>query len=240
MNLLTLHALAAALTLTSPDGSQRIDIRPERNADSVLTVSYDVTFRGNPVVQGGRMGLDLDNRSWEMALALGKRRLPQPAHWMDTFVLDSITYQSADTVWHPLYGERSTVRDRWNGGTLHMSRHDGSDYRLDIQARAYDEGIAFRYFFPEHPAAVFHKVTDDLTTYRLPEGTMRARPHARISRRLLGSAHRCRCRRLVPHAFRQPRRQHARLRDVFPRRYRHILRHTVESDNGGRHTRKTA
>lgn len=53
-----------------------------------------------------------------------------------------------------------------------MSRHDGSDYRLDIQARAYDEGIAFRYFFPEHPAAVFHKVTDDLTTYRLPEGTM--------------------------------------------------------------------
>lgn len=172
MNLLTLHALAAALTLTSPDGSQRIDIRPERNADSVLTVSYDVTFRGNPVVQGGRMGLDLDNRSWEMALALGKRRLPQPAHWMDTFVLDSITYQSADTVWHPLYGERSTVRDRWNGGTLHMSRHDGSDYRLDIQARAYDEGIAFRYFFPEHPAAVFHKVTDDLTTYRLPEGTM--------------------------------------------------------------------
>lgn len=62
MNLLTLHALAAALTLTSPDGSQRIDIRPERNADSVLTVSYDVTFRGNPVVQGGRMGLDLDNQ----------------------------------------------------------------------------------------------------------------------------------------------------------------------------------
>lgn len=171
MNLLALSALTA-LSLVSPDGSQRIDIRHAVDPDSVAAVSYDVSFRGRPVVTGGRMGLDLDNRSWEMALALGKRSLAQPERWMDLMRLDSVTYQQADTTWHPLYGERSTVRDRWNGGTLHLSRHDASKYRLDIEVRAYDEGVAFRYFFPEHPAAVFHKVTDDLTTYRLPEGTM--------------------------------------------------------------------
>lgn len=38
--------------------------------------------------------------------------------------------------------------------------------------RAYDEGIAFRYFFPEHPDAIFHKVTEDLTDYTFPDGTM--------------------------------------------------------------------
>lgn len=171
MNLLALSALTA-LSLVSPDGSQHIDIQHAVDADSVAAVSYDVSFRGRPVVTGGRMGLDLDNRSWEMALALGKRSLAQPERWMDLMRLDSVTYQQADTTWHPLYGERSTVRDRWNGGTLHLSRHDASKYRLDIEVRAYDEGVAFRYFFPEHPAAVFHKVTDDLTTYRLPEGTM--------------------------------------------------------------------
>lgn len=170
MNLLSIAATAAVLSLTSPDGSHRIDIR--HDADTASRVSYDVTFRGRPVVADGAMGLELDNRSWEMALALGKRQLPQPDRWMCGMVLDSVTYQSADTTWHPLYGERSTVRDHWNGGTLHLSRHDGSNYRLDVQARAYDEGIAFRYFFPEHPAAVFHKVTEDQTTYRLPEGTM--------------------------------------------------------------------
>lgn len=172
MNFLLLSALGAALSLTSPDGSQHIDIHHTTGPDSVACVSYDVTFRGQPVVSGGRMGLDLDNRSWEMALALGKRQLAQPECWMDLFRLDSVTYASADTTWHPLYGERSTVRDRWNGGTLHLSRRDASGYRLDIEARAYDEGVAFRYFFPEHPAAVFHKVTEDLTTYRLPEGSM--------------------------------------------------------------------
>ena len=52
-----------------------------------------------------------------------------------------------------------------------MSRHDKSKYRLDVQVRAYDEGIAFRYFFPEHPGAIFHKVNDDLTSYSFPVGT---------------------------------------------------------------------
>ena len=42
---------------------------------------------------------------------------------------------------------------------------------MNIEVRAYDEGVAFRYFFPEHPQAIFHKVTGDLTEYTLPEGT---------------------------------------------------------------------
>ena len=37
--------------------------------------------------------------------------------------------------------------------------------------RAYNEGVAFRYFFPEHPKAIFHKVVGDLTEYALPAGT---------------------------------------------------------------------
>ncbi len=105
-------------------------------------------------------------------MALGKRDLKQTDSWMDLLEVDSITYHTpVDTVWHPLYGERSTVSDRYNSATLHMSRHDKSKYRLDVQVRAYDEGIAFRYFFPEHPDAIFHKVNDDLTSYSFPVGT---------------------------------------------------------------------
>ena len=55
---------------------------------------------------------------------------------------------------------------------MHLSRKDKSDYRLDVEVRAYDEGLAFRYFFPEHPAAIFHKVVADLTEYTFPTGTM--------------------------------------------------------------------
>ena len=157
---------ADSLSLSSPDG--RKTVRFEKPGKEL---TYSVKVDGKDVILPSRAGMEVDNRTWEMAL--GKRDLAQPNSWMDPLTVDSISIGvSVDTVWTPLYGERSKVRDRYNQATLHMSRKDKSDYRLDVQVRAYDEGIAFRYFFPEHPAAIFHKVVDDLTDFTLPEGTM--------------------------------------------------------------------
>lgn len=164
-------AAAPRMALSSPDGNQSVTFGQHRVNDTVAEIRYSVEYKGRPVVTDSRAGLDLDNRVWEMALALGKRRLPQPACWMDSFGVDSVTVHApVDSVWHPLYGERSTVTDRYNSATMYMSRQDGSGYRLNIEVRAYNEGVAFRYFFPEHPASVFHKVVEDLTEYTFPDG----------------------------------------------------------------------
>ena len=154
------------LKLSSPDGRNTVTFsKPGKE------LSYTVTIDGEETILPSRAGLEVDNWVWEMAL--GKRTLAQPDCWMDMLEADSVTVHApVDSTWHPQYGERSTVRDRFNSATLHMSRKDKSDYRLDVEVRAYDEGIAFRYFFPEHPAAIFHKVTGDLTDYTFPEGTM--------------------------------------------------------------------
>lgn len=157
---------AEVLSLSSPDG--RKTVRFEKPGKEL---TYSVEVDGKNVILPSRAGLEVDNRTWEMAL--GKRDLAQPDSWMDLLTVDSVSIGSpVDTVWTPLYGERSKVHDRYNQATLQMSRKDKSDYRLDVQVRAYDEGIAFRYFFPEHPAAIFHKVVDDLTDFTLPSGTM--------------------------------------------------------------------
>ena len=154
------------LELSSPNGRNTVRFeKPGRE------LTYSVTVDGKEVILPSRAGMEVDNRTWEMAL--GKRDLAQPESWMELLTVDSVsTAAPVDTIWTPLYGERSKVRDHYNQAILHMSRKDKSDYRLDIQVRAYDEGIAFRYFFPEHPAAIFHKVTADLTDFTLPSGTM--------------------------------------------------------------------
>ena len=158
------------LKLSSPDGVQQVGFYQRQTAPAVNGLFYRVSFKGQPVIEESRAGLELDNRIWEMAL--GERKLIQPACWMDNLEVDSVTYApTVDNTWKPLYGERSKVRDRYNAATLHLSKKDGSFYRLDIEVRAYDEGIAFRYFFPEHPRATFHKVVGDLTEYTLPVGT---------------------------------------------------------------------
>lgn len=164
--LLQAEAQADRLSLKSPDGHIGVSFaKPSRE------LIYSVDVDGKDVILPSRAGLEIDNRVWEMAL--GKRDLAQPDSWMDLLTVDSVTYNApVDSIWHPQYGERSTVKDCYNSATLHMSRKDKSNYRLDVQVRAYNEGMAFRYFFPEHPAAIFHKVVDDLTDYTFPEGTM--------------------------------------------------------------------
>lgn len=153
------------LQLSSPDGKNVVKFE---KVDKDLT--YAISRKNESIILPSRAGLDLDNRVWEMAL--GKRDLVQPDCWMDLLDVDSVSYHNpVKELWHPLYGERSTVKNNYNSATLHMSRKDKSDYRLDVEVRAYDEGIAFRYFFPEHPAAIFHKVTEDLTDFTFPEGT---------------------------------------------------------------------
>lgn len=157
------------LELTSPDGNQHVAFYGKRDASGRNGVFYQTSYKGRRVLDESRAGLDLDNRVWEMAL--GKRKIQQPACWMDNLEVDSVSYASADTVWHPLYGERSTIRDCYKSGVLYLSKKDGSGYRMNVEVRAYNEGIAFRYFFPEHPQAVFHKVVEDLTEYTFPEHT---------------------------------------------------------------------
>ncbi len=160
-------ASAQELRLSSPDGSHEVEFSLEKKGE----LSYSVSFKGSPVLERSRAGLDMDNRVWEMAL--GVRDLKQPSCWMDPFEVDSVAYHPAvDSLRHPLYGERSTVRDAYNSATMYLSRKDGSDYRLNVEVRAYNEGIAFRYFLPEHPKAIFHKVKADLTEYTFPAGTM--------------------------------------------------------------------
>lgn len=161
---------AKELKLASPDGAHTVCFRQQQRSAETNEIYYRVSYKGLPVLEDSRAGIDLDNRIWEMAL--GIRDLKQPACWMDNLEVDSVTYSSADVSWKPLYGERSTIRDAYNAATMYLSKKDGSAYRLNIEVRAYNEGIAFRYFFPEHPRAVFHKVVSDLTEYTFPAGAM--------------------------------------------------------------------
>ncbi len=149
--------------LISPDGHNEI-IVSQQGDEFIYSVSHD----GKAIVSESRLGLDLDNYTWERVLA---RDYPQYDCWMNGFTIDSVSTSEQRSVITNLLGEQTVVPDNYNAATLHLSKHDGSNYRLDIEVRAYDEGIAFRYFFPEHPQAVFHKVTADLTEYTFVPGT---------------------------------------------------------------------
>ena len=154
--------------LVSPDGRQEmtIAVADENGATRII---WSAGRDGRAVILPSAMDLTVDNHVWEHALA----RFYEPLdRWFDNLELKDVTYSSRDTVWHNAYGERSAVHDAWNGAVLHFAKDDGSDYRLDIEARAYDEGVAFRYVLPMHPDAIYHRVKADNTEFTFPDGSL--------------------------------------------------------------------
>lgn len=154
--------------LVSPDGRQEmtIAVADENGATRII---WSAGRDGRAVILPSAMDLTVDNHVWEHALA----RFYEPLdRWFDNLELKDVTYSSRDTVWHNAYGERSSVHDAWNGAVLHFAKDDGSDYRLDIEARAYDEGVAFRYVLPMHPDAIYHRVKADNTEFTFPDGSL--------------------------------------------------------------------
>ena len=161
-------ASAQTFRLASPDSRQEALLSVSED-NGRTSISYQTTFDGRPVIHPSVLDLTIDNHIWERALA--KNAEPVDS-WFDNLVYDSHETFSRDTVWHNRYGERSTVRDAYNGLTVHFVKKDASKYRLDIELRAYDEGIALRYILPMHPDAIYHRILAENTEFSFPEGTM--------------------------------------------------------------------
>lgn len=161
-----------AAELSSPDGKYIVTIDG---------MAYSVAFNGKTIIEPSQLGVDIDNRLFESALGV-----PRGVHenWCSDLVLESVdSITRRDTTWTPLYGENARIRDHYNELVLHYEK--GSDgqgtvsegydkrkyYAMDIIVRAYDEGIAFRYHFPETANSLFLHITGERTQFAMPQGT---------------------------------------------------------------------
>src|SRR6185312_15323117 len=110
----------------------------------------------------------LDNHLSESAMAL---KVDKHKKWCENLAVKKIIPYSKDTSWKPVCGERSEVRDHYNATDIEMVKDDNPIYRMDVQIRAYNEGIALRYFFPENVKGTYYRITSENTAFSLPEGT---------------------------------------------------------------------
>lgn len=163
---------ANAVNLQSPDGNYVITLNG---------MTYSVDFKGHPIVRQSLLGVNVDNRLFESALAI-----PRGSHenWCDDLELKGAERVSVDTQWSPLYGENVCIRDCYNELVLHFEKgsegqgtvSEGYDkrqyYAMDIIVRAYNEGVAFRYHFPETANGLFLHITGEQTSFAFPDGTL--------------------------------------------------------------------
>lgn len=171
--LLIATVATAVETLQSPNGKYQFTFSQKEGK-----LLYSLDYAGKPVVEAGELGVNIDNHLVESAMGIP---VDNSNGWTNGMEVTSVDHRSEDNTWKPVYGEYAQIRDHYNEMTIHLlkgGKHQGASnaydkcqqYLLDIIVRAYDEGVAIRYHFPEATNGLFMHITDDLTSFRFAPG----------------------------------------------------------------------
>ena len=164
---------ASQQILQSPNGKCQFIFEQK---DGKLT--YRLNYADKEVIQEGELGVNIDNHLVESAMGIP---VDNSSVWTKGLKVASVENRSEDNTWKPVYGEYAQIRDHYNEMTIHLLKghQQGANgtaydkrqqYLLDIIVRAYDEGVAIRYHFPEATNGLFMHITEDLTSFRFASG----------------------------------------------------------------------
>jgi hypothetical protein len=81
------------------------------------------------------------------------------------FTLVGTERDSLDEVWTPVWGEEAQIRNNYREMLMKLSREDGIN--MNIRVRLYDDGLGFRYEFPQENKLTYFKVADELTEFAM-------------------------------------------------------------------------
>lgn len=159
--------------LSSPNGKYQFVFSQKEGK-----LTYRLDYADKKVVEEGELGVNIDNHLVESAMGIP---VDTNRVWTKGMEVTSVERRSEDNTWKTVYGEYSQIRDHYNEMTIHLlkgGKHEGSgtaydkrqQYLLDIIVRAYDEGVAIRYHFPEATNGLFMHITENLTSFRFAPG----------------------------------------------------------------------
>ncbi len=185
LNILTIYAQEIVKEthhqLTSPDGKYIFEFYQKQLKDNTKQMYYTISYNNKEVIKESELGILIENQLFESALGI-----PNDVSkiWGENLNLQNKSKNSVNQTWKPVYGERSVIKDHYNELTLNFLKGDsegvnsdgGYDkrryYAMDLVVRAYDEGIAFRYHFPEATNGLFLHIVGEQTQFTLPENTL--------------------------------------------------------------------
>ncbi len=135
-----------AMTATSPDGSitigvELVDERPH----------YHVRADGDTLVAPSPLGFALENAP--------------PLR--EGFDVVETTRRTVDDIWTPVWGTQDRVRNHFSERTVRLRETEAPSRQLDLVVRAYDDGVAFRYRWPEQPNLDALRIASEDTFFRL-------------------------------------------------------------------------
>ena len=84
------------------------------------------------------------------------------------FEITNVENSTFDETWEQVWGEKKNIRNHYNQLSVTLQEKSGTKRKLEIQFRAFDDGIAFRYIYPQQGKDSL-VIMDELTSFNLNE-----------------------------------------------------------------------
>lgn len=155
---------SAQEVLRSPDGELELRFSLSDKGEP----TYALDYKGRAVVLPSRMGLELrgDAPALEFGAEIQKGGYGEPVSLYDGFEQCGAVRSEFDETWQPVWGEESSIRNRYNELAVTL-RQPQSGRQMVVRFRLYDEGVGFRYEFPEQEAMTYFTIREERTQFAM-------------------------------------------------------------------------
>lgn len=159
---LPLGISAAPQTITSPDGDIVLSFEVQDGKPT-----YWVDFKGKEIIKPSHLGFQLFSDTGRNTFQQQAKKAEADALSLtEGFKLDDTAKESVDETWTPVWGEETSIRNHYNEMTVKLSQ-PSFDRKMDIKFRVFDDGVGFRYEFPEQPNLNYFVIADECTEFAM-------------------------------------------------------------------------
>ncbi|MDR3008173.1 MAG: glycoside hydrolase family 97 protein [Sphingobacterium sp.] len=153
-----------AQELLSPSGKLKLQF----SLDASGAPTYTLSYKGKAVIKPSKLGLELtgNTKKVEFSGAGEGNGEPLSSSLYDEFEETAQESKHVDERWNPVWGEESEIRNHYNELTISLQQKT-SKRKLVVRFRLFDQGLGFRYEFPEQKEMTYLVVKEEKTQFAM-------------------------------------------------------------------------
>lgn len=164
--LLSFFNIINAQELRSPNGNLVMMFSLQSNG----APTYQLAYKGKAVIKPSKLGLELKNteaKSVEGNDADMKQKAANlKASLYNNFLLADTKKSTFDETWKPVWGEVRIIRNHYNEMAVTLDQKT-TGRRMIIRFRLFDEGLGFRYEFPQQDNLTYFIIKEERTQFAM-------------------------------------------------------------------------
>jgi len=159
-----LAGITFAQELKSPDGNLVMKFQLQDNG----IPSYQLDYKGKQVIKPSKLGLELTGNTTKVEFGAemdikSENKNPKRSLYDNFEIIDTNT-ATFDETWQPVWGETKDIRNHYNELAVTLNQK-GADRQMIIRFRLFDDGLGFRYEFPQQKNLIYFVVKEERTQF---------------------------------------------------------------------------